>query len=210
MNKMNPAVDVYFKAGCGRCPLGNTPKCKVNTWQEELKALRTIVLASGLTEELKWGVPCYTMQNKNIVVIGAFNEYCAISFFKGALLSDAKGILCKPGENTQAGRLVRFTNVREIVAMEATLKAYLHEAIEVEKAGLKVAFKEATEFAVPEEFQNKLDTNPGLKAAFYALTPGRQRGYLLYFAAAKQSKTREARIEKCLQNILDGIGLNEQ
>ncbi len=138
---MNPEVDVYFTAGCGRCPLGNTPECKVNKWQAELEQLRKIVLECGLTEELKWGIPCYTFQKTNTVLIAAFNEYCAISFFKGALLHDSDGILMKPGENTQSARLIRFTNVREIIENKAILKAYIYEAIEVEKAGLKVTFK---------------------------------------------------------------------
>jgi uncharacterized protein YdeI (YjbR/CyaY-like superfamily) len=210
MNKMNPQVDIYFTAGCGRCPLGNTPACKVNKWQEELEKLRALILECGLTEELKWGVPCYTFQKSNILLIGAFKEYCALSFFKGALLNDADGILSKPGENTRAARVIRFTGVREIIRMEAVLKAYIYEAVEVEKAGLKVDFKEKTELVFPEEFQRKLDEIPALKTAFGALTPGRRRAYNLYFSAPKQSKTRESRIEKCLPQILLGKGLNER
>ncbi|HEX8248879.1 MAG TPA: DUF1801 domain-containing protein [Pyrinomonadaceae bacterium] len=206
---MNRQVDVYLAAGCGRCPLGNTPRCKVNKWQEELEKLRMIILDCGLTEELKWGVPCYTFQKSNILLIGAFNEYCAISFFKGALLNDADGILKKPGENTQAGRVIRFTDVREIMEMEASLKAYINEAVEVEKAGLKVNFKKNPE-PVPEEFQDKLDEIPALQTAFEALTPGRQRAYILYFSQPKQSRTRESRIEKCMPQILNGKGLNDQ
>lgn len=206
---MNPKVDVYFTAGCGRCPLGNTPQCKVNDWQEELETLRTIILDCGLNEELKWGVPCYTSQKNNILLIGAFKEYCAISFFKGVLLKDANGILSKPGENTQAGRVIRFSNVREIVEMESVLKAYIHEAVEAEKAGLKVSYKKTSEFAIPEELQNKLDSLPALKIAFDALTPGRQRAYILYFSAPKQSKTRVSRVEKCMRQILIGKGLND-
>src|SRR5215213_5984928 len=178
MNKMNPKVDVYFTAGCGRCPLGNTPQCKVNNWQEELEKLRTIILDCGLTEELKWGVPCYTFQKSNIVLISAFKEYCALSFFKGALLNDVNNILIQQTENTQAARVIRFTDVREIVEMETVLKAYIYEAVEVEKAGLKVNFKKASEFIIPEEFQNKLSEIPALKTAFYSLTPGRQRAYI--------------------------------
>jgi uncharacterized protein YdeI (YjbR/CyaY-like superfamily) len=207
---MNPKVDVYFTAGCGRCPLVNTPQCKVHNWDAELEKLRMIILDCGLTEELKWGVPCYTFHKNNILLIGAFNEYCALSFFKGALLKDATGILKKPGENTQAARLIRFTDVREIARMESILKAYIYEAIEVEKAGLKVNFKKTTGFIIPEEFQNKLDEIPALKTAFEALTPGRQRAYILYFSQPKQSKTRESRVEKCLQQILNGKGLNDQ
>ncbi len=196
MNSMNPKVDFYFS--------------KTQKWQEELETLRTIVLDCGLTEELKWGVPCYTFQNSNIVLIHEFKEYCAFLFFKGALLHDANGILIQQTENVQAARQIRFTNVREIVAMETILKAYIFEAIEVEKAGLKVNFKKSTEFTMPEELINKLEEVPGLQDAFDALTPGRQRAYMLYFSAPKQSKTRAARIEKCTQQILDGKGLNDQ
>ncbi len=196
MNNMNPKVDFYFS--------------KAQKWQEELETLRTIVLDCGLTEELKWGVPCYTFQNSNIVLIHVFKKYCAFLFFKGALLHDANGILIQQTENVQAARQIRFTNVREIVAMETILKAYIFEAIEVEKAGLKVNFKKSTEFTMPEELINKLEEVPGLQDAFDALTPGRQRAYMLYFSAPKQSKTRAARIEKCTQQILDGKGLNDQ
>jgi len=196
MNRMNPKVDVYLS--------------KAKKWQEEFKKLRMIILDCQLTEELKWGWPCYTFQKSNMVLINGFKEYCALLFFKGALLNDANGILIKIGENTQAGRQIRFTNVREIVEMEPILKAYIYEAIEVEKAGLKVNFKKNTELIFPEEFQNKLDENPALKTAFDALTPGRQRAYNLYFSAPKQSKTRESRIEKCMQQILNGKGLNDQ
>ena len=195
MNRMNPKVDFYFT--------------KAKKWQEELEQLRMIVLYCGLTEELKWGVPCYTFQKSNIVLIHVFKEYCALLFFKGALLNDAKGILIQQTENVQAARQIRFTNVREIVKMKPILKVYIHEAIEVEKAGLKVNFKKTTEFKIPEEFQTKLDKIPALKAAFYALTPGRQRAYILYLSAPKQSKTRESRVEKCMQKILNGKGLND-
>jgi uncharacterized protein YdeI (YjbR/CyaY-like superfamily) len=196
MNRMNPKVDVYLS--------------KTKKWQEELEKLRMIILDCQLTEELKWGLPCYTFQKSNIVLIQVFKEYCALLFFKGALLNDANGILFKIGKNTQAGRQIRFTNVREIVEMETILKAYIYEAIEVEKAGQKVNFKKTTEFIIPEEFQNKLDEIPPLKTAFDALTPGRQRAYILYFSAPKQSKTRESRVEKCMQQILNGKGLNDQ
>ncbi|HMI78569.1 MAG TPA: DUF1801 domain-containing protein [Ferruginibacter sp.] len=191
---MNPKVDFYFS------------KAK---WQKELEQLRMIVLDCGLNEELKWGVPCYTFQKTNIVLIHVFKEYCALLFFKGALLSDANGILVRQTENVQAARQVRFTNVREIVKMKAILKAYIYEAIEVEKAGLKVPFKKTTAYNIPEEFQKKLNKDPALKKAFYALTPGRQRAYLLHFSAPKQSKTRESRVEKAKQQILNGKGLNE-
>jgi uncharacterized protein YdeI (YjbR/CyaY-like superfamily) len=193
---MNPEVDFYFS--------------KAKKWQKELEKLRTIVLACGLTEELKWGCPCYTFQKSNIVLIHTFKEYCALLFFKGALLRDDKDILIQQTKNVQSARQVRFTNVPEVVKMKPILKAYIHEAIEVEKAGLKVNYKKTTEFKTPEELQNKLDEIPALKTAFDALTPGRQRAYILYFSAPKQSKTRESRVEKCMQQILDGKGLNDQ
>jgi uncharacterized protein YdeI (YjbR/CyaY-like superfamily) len=196
MNRMNPKVDFYFS--------------KEKKWHEELEKLRMIILDCQLTEELKWGVPCYTYQKNNIVLIHVFKEYCAILFIKGALLKDADGILIQQTENVQAARQVRFTNVREIVEVETILKSYIYEAIEVEKAGLKVNYKKATEFPIADEFQKKLDEIPDLDTAFYALTPGRQRAYLLYFSAPKQSKTREARVEKCMQQILNGKGLNDQ
>ena len=196
MNRMNPKVDFYFS--------------KAKKWQKEIGKLRMIVLDCGLTEELKWGVPCYTFQKSNIVLIHVFKEYCALLFFKGALLHDANGILIQQTKNVQAARQIRFTNVREIVKMKPILKAYIHEAIEVEKAGLKVNFKKTSEFKIPEEFQNKLEKIPALKTAFDALTPGRQRAYLFYFSQPKQSKTREARVEKCMEQILDGKGLNDE
>lgn len=192
---MNPKVDFYFN--------------KAKTWQEEIEQLRMIVLDCGLTEELKWGVPCYTFQTSNIVLIHVFKEYCALLFFKGALLNDANGILIQQTENVQAARQIRFTNVGEIIEMKPILKAYIFEAIEVEKAGLKVDLKKTAEFAVSEEFQNKLEEMPALKTAFDALTPGRQRAYMLHFSAPKQSKTREARVEKHIPQILNGKGLND-
>jgi uncharacterized protein YdeI (YjbR/CyaY-like superfamily) len=204
---MNQHADTYFTTGCGRCAKGGTPACKVNTWAAELAALRGLVLEAGLTEEYKWGVPCYTINGGNVVIIHSFKEYCALLFFKGALLKDAKGLLIQQTENVQAGRQLRFTDVRDIVKLKTTIKAYLQEAIAVEKAGLKVAMKPTAEFAMPDEFQAKLDESPALKTAFETLTPGRQRAYLLHFAAAKQAKTREARIEKCTPQILNGKGL---
>lgn len=192
---MNPKVDFYFD--------------KEQKWQKEVAQLRMIVLDCGLTEELKWGVPCYTFQQSNIVLIHVFKEYCALLFFKGALLNDANGILVQQTKNTQAARQIRFTSVREIVGMKSVLKAYIFEAIEVEKAGLEVKFKKSEEFAIPEEFQKKLKETPALKTAFDALTPGRQRAYLLYFSQPKQSKTRESRVEKSMQQILNGKGLND-
>lgn len=194
-SKTNPKVDGIIR--------------KAKKWQKEFEQLRKIVLDCGLTEELKWGQPCYTSDGKNVVVIHGFKEYFALLFFKGALLKDPKGILIQQTENVQSARQIRFTNVREITKLKAVLKAYIHEAIEVEKSGLKVKMKKTSDFAVPEEFQNKLDKLPALKAAFEALTPGRQRAYLFYFSGAKQSKTRESRIAKWLPRILKGKGLND-
>lgn len=194
-SKTNSKVDAYFN--------------NAKQWQKELKKLRTIVLGCHLTEELKWGKPCYAFQESNTVILIPLKECCALMFCKGALLKDDRGILSKPGENTQAGRWIKFTSVQEITGMGTTLKAYINEAIEAEKAGLKVNFKKITEFAVPEELQNKLDQLPALKKAFNALTPGRQRAYLLYFSAARQSKTRTSRVEKCMPQILKGKGLND-
>jgi len=195
LNRMNPKVDVFLR--------------KAKKWQKEFEKLRRIILDCGLNEELKWGVPCYTFQKSNIVLIHGFKEYCAILFFKGALLHDAKGILIQQTENVQAARQIRFTNVQEIVKMETILKAYIKKAIEVEKAGLKVNYRKTSEFIIPEEFQHKLDEIPELKTAFYALTPGRQRAYIFYFSQPKQSKTRESRVEKYMQQIFNGKGLND-
>jgi len=192
---MNPNVDWYFT--------------KATKWQKEIEKLREIVLDCDLIEELKWGCPCYSYQKKNIVLIHVFKEYCAVLFFKGALLKDTKGILVQQTENVQAARQVRFTSLQQIVKMENFLKAYIYEAVEVEEAGLKVPLKKTQEFKMSEEFQIKLDKLPALKKAFYELTPGRQRGYLLYFSSAKQSKTREARIEKYMPHILEGRGLDD-
>jgi uncharacterized protein YdeI (YjbR/CyaY-like superfamily) len=193
---MNTKVDVYLR---------NAKK-----WRAEMEKLRMIVLDGPLNEELKWGKPCYTFQETNIVLIIGFKEYCALLFCKGALLRDVNGILIKPGENTQAARQIRFTKVQEIVEMEPILKAYIREAIEAEKAGLEVNFKKNTELIFPDEFKNKLAKDPALKTAFDALTPGRQRAYHLFFSGAKQSKTREARVEKCRPQILKGKGLNDR
>jgi len=192
---MNPKVDWFFS--------------KDTKWQKEYEKLRTIILDCGLNEELKWGCPCYTFEKSNIVLIHGFKEYCAVLFFKGALLHDTNGILIQQTENVQATRQIRFTNVREIVKMAKFLKAYIYEAIEVEKAGLKVKLKKTSEYKIPEEFQKKLNKTPALKTAFDALTPGRQRAYLFYFSQPKQSKTRESRIEKYMQQILNGKGLND-
>lgn len=194
-SRMNPKVDEYLS--------------KATKWKEEYEKLRDIVLECELTEEFKWMHPCYTFEEKNIVLIHGFKDYCALLFHKGALLQDAHGILIQQTENVQAARQIRFTNLQEIVEMETLLKAYIYEAIEVEKAGLEVSFKKHTEFIIPEEFQNKLDEIPALKTAFEALTPGRQRAYILYFSEPKQAKTRESRVEKCMQQILSGKGLRD-
>lgn len=196
MNKPNPKADFYFT--------------EAKKWPEELKKLRQILLGCDLTEEVKWGKPCYTFQDGNIVVLVGFKEYLSLIFAKGALLKDPKGILVKAGENTQAARQARFTGLGEIEKKEAVIKAYLQEAIAVEKAGLEVTYKKITEHKVPEEFQKKLDSTPALKTAFEALTPGRRRAYLMHFAAPKQSATREARIEKYTPQILAGKGFNDE
>jgi uncharacterized protein YdeI (YjbR/CyaY-like superfamily) len=194
-SRKNPKVDAVLS--------------KEKKWREEMEELRSIVLECPLTEELKWGQPCYTSEGSNIVLIHGFKEYCALLFMKGALLKDPKKILVQQTENVQAARQIRFTNLREIVKMKAVLKAYINEAIKVEKSGLKLEYKKTSEFKMPGEFQKKLDENPALKTAFYALTPGRQRGYLLYFSGAKQSTTREARVEKYIPQILNGKGLDD-
>ena len=192
---MNPKVDFYFN--------------KAGKWQEEVEQLRSIVLDCGLTEELKWGCPCYTFREGNIVLIHVFKEYCALLFFKGALLSDTHNILIQQTENVQAARQIRFTNAGEIAGQRNILKAYIYEAIEVEKAGLKVNLKQTEDFAVAHEFQQRLNTIPALKTAFEALTPGRQKAYLLHFSQPKQASTREARVEKWMPQILNGKGLND-
>lgn len=192
---MNPKVDWYFN--------------KTQKWQEEIAKLRAIVLECGLIEELKWGVPCYQFEESNIVLIHVFKEYCAYLFFKGVLLNDAEGILIQQTKNVQSARQIRFTNTKDISKLKPILKAYIFEAIEVEKAGLKVELKAPSEFMVAEEFQHKLNEMPSLKKAFKALTPGRQRAYLLHFSAPKQAKTRESRVEKCIELIMNGKGLND-
>lgn len=192
---VNPKVDWYFT--------------KNKKWQPEIEALRMIVLDCNLTEELKWGVPCYTYQKSNIVLIHVFKEYCALLFHKGVLLKDPKGILIQQTPNVQVARQVRFTHVREITKLKATLKAYIYEACEVEEAGLKAPLKKASDYPVPKEFEQKLTKMPALKKAFASLTPGRQKAYLFYFSQAKQAKTRESRVEKCIPQILDGKGLDD-
>ena len=195
MNSMNPKVDWFFS--------------KDTKWQKEYEKLRMLLLDCGLIEELKWGCPCYTFENTNVVLIHGFKEYCALLFFKGALLNDPNGILIQQTENVQSARQIRFTNVKEIVKMEKILKAYVYEAIEVERAGLKVKLKKTSEYKIPEEFQIKLNKSSALKKAFDALTPGRQRTYIFYFSQPKQSKTREARVEKYMKQILSGKGLDD-
>jgi uncharacterized protein YdeI (YjbR/CyaY-like superfamily) len=192
---MNPKADWFFK--------------KDTKWQEAYSDLRMLVLDCGLTEELKWGCPCYTVEKSNIVLIHGFKDYCALLFMQGALLKDPKNILIQQTENVQAARQMRFANIEEILKNKSTIKAYIKEAIAIDKAGLKVELKKTTGYKIPEEFQHILNEMPELKKAFQALTPGRQRGYLLYFSAAKQAKTREARVEKYLQQILDGKGLDD-
>ena len=207
---MNPQIDNYLAVGCGRCPLGGTPQCKVHNWTDELEHLRSIVLQCGLTEELKWSMPCYTFQGKNVVMVSAFKEYASLSFFKGSLLKDPDGLLDKPGENSQAARLIKFTSVRKVKEMEPALKSFIKEAVANEKAGKKVNFKEKHELQLPNELQLKFEENPALKAAFESLTPGRQRGYVLYFSAPKQSATRISRIEKYMPKIFTGKGVHDR
>ncbi len=210
MTRMNPKIDNYLAVGCGRCPLGGTPDCKVHNWDDELAQLRTILIDSELTEELKWSVPCYTFEGKNILILTALKDYCALSFFKGVLLKDEANILVAQTENMQAERIIKFTDADEIVEMAHIIKAYIQEAIDIEKAGLEVEYKKTSDFDIPDELQQKFDDDPYFKTAFEALTPGRQRGYLLHFSGAKQSKTRTSRIEKNVQNIIDGRGLHDR
>ena len=207
---MNPGVDHYLAEGCGRCPLGSTPDCKVHPWQEILTELRKIVLTSELTEEIKWGVPCYTVEGKNIFLLSAFKNYAAISFFKGALLKDPHHVLEKPGANSQASRVFKFTSLTQLEGLEKVVKTYIEEAIKIEKAGLAVPYKKAGDFEIPEELQLKFEEDPDFKAAFEALTPGRQRGYVLHFSQAKQSKTRTTRIEKWKPRIFEGKGMHDR
>lgn len=194
-SKTNPKVDWYFK--------------KPRKWKEEINILRDVILSSGLNEELKWGCPCYTLEDKNIVLIHVFKEYCAVLFFKGALLKDQENILIQQTKNVQSGRQMRFISLVEVKELKPVLKAYINDAIVAEKSGLKVEFKKTAEYDMPEEFQIRLDEDAALKKAFNALTPGRQRGYLLFFSAAKQSKTREARVEKYIKHILNGKGMDD-
>jgi uncharacterized protein YdeI (YjbR/CyaY-like superfamily) len=206
---MNPEIDLYLEDGCGRCKFYKTAQCKVQSWQSELKALRKIVLDCGLTEELKWSVPVYTYNNKNIIIVGAFKDYCSLSFFKGVLLQDAENILQKQGQSSQSARIIKFTNTIEITTIKDLLKAYIFEAIELENIGLKVEFKKNLE-TIPFELQNKFDKDSKFEKAFYSLTSSKQRGYVIYFSQPKQSTTRETRIENSKQKIMNGEGLNDK
>jgi uncharacterized protein YdeI (YjbR/CyaY-like superfamily) len=209
MPTLNPEIDLYLAEGCGRCPLGGTPQCKVHDWTKELKRLRSIVLDCGLVEELKWKVPCYTLEGHNILIVAAFRDFCSVSFFKGSLLKDTFSVLDKPGENSQAARLIRITSVKEITTKEEAIRDCIRQAIEIEKSGKKVDFKAKTELVLPAELLEKFDELPVLRTAFEALTPGRQRGYVLFFTGAKQSKTKVDRIVKCIPRILEGLGMHD-
>lgn len=206
---LNPAIDQYLIEGCMRCPLGGTDACKVLNWTEELEVLRKIILDCGLKEEHKWGVACYTFNGRNVLIMSAFKAYCSISFFKGSLLKDPEKLLVKPGPNSQAARLFKFTQKEEIPPLKASIEAYIQEAIEVEKAGLEVQFKKNPE-PIPEELVEIFEADPQLKSAFEALTPGRQRGYILHFSQPKRSETRTSRIEKCIPKILNGEGMHDK
>lgn len=205
---MNPNVNQYLEIGCGRCPLGGTPECKVNDWREILEALRLILLDTELVEEVKWSVPCYNFNGANVCILSAFKNYTTVSFFKGSLLTDTHAVLDKPGKNSQASRYLTFTSLDQVIEKEAILRAYIKEAIEIEKKGLKVAFKKDPE-PIPAELQELFNQDPVLQEAFEALTPGRQRGYILHFSAAKQSATRKRRIEKYIPKIMEGKGFHD-
>ncbi len=206
---MNVLVNQILEVGCGRCKWGGTPKCKVHTWEKELPVLRNIILECGLNEEVKWGMPCYTDNNKNVLILAPFKEYCALSFFNGALIDDSANMLTTPSENTQAGRQMRFTHVNQITSASDIIKQYIFQAIEVERQGLKVATKKVEEYPIPDELIVVFNSNPDFKLAFHQLTPGRQKAYLLHFAQPKQSATRTSRIEKAMLDIFAGKGLNE-
>jgi uncharacterized protein YdeI (YjbR/CyaY-like superfamily) len=207
--EMVNSAETFFHNGCGRCPLGGTPDCKVHAWTQPLLRLRYLLLDSGLTETLKWGVACYTHQGKNVILLGAFKDTCMISFLRGALLSDQEKILELPGEHSNAGRIIRFRSAQEVAALEDTLRAYIQEAIVIEEQGLKVPSKSVDQYPMPEELTEKFAEFSGLETAFRALTPGRQKGYLIFFSQPKQSATRHARILKCAGKILEGKGLND-
>ncbi len=206
---MNVSVENYFISGCGRCPLGGTPQCKIHRWVEEMQLLRLLVLDTGLQETCKWGVPCYTFNDKNVLTISAFKDYCAISFFKGSLIDNFLHLLEKPGQHSQAARLLKFDGTPKIEQYHETIKSIVKAAIEIEKAGLKVEFKQTSE-PIPGELEVRFQHDPMLRTAFESLTPGRQRGYCIYFSAPKQSKTRNARIDRCIEKILNGEGLHDK
>jgi uncharacterized protein YdeI (YjbR/CyaY-like superfamily) len=207
---MNPDVDQYLKQGCMRCELGATPECKVHLWSELLVRLRGIILSSGLKEEFKWSQPCYTHEGSNVLILTAFKNYACISFFKGALLRDQPGLLIKPGENSRAARQLRFTRMSEIEKQENDIRSYIEQAIMVEEEGLKVDFEATRNIDLPEEFIEMMEENPALRTAFEALTPGRQRGYSIYFSGAKKASTRISRIEKYLPKIYRGLGIHDR
>ena len=206
---MNSKVDEYLNSGCGRCPLGGTSECKVHDWNNELKLLRAIILQSNLEEELKWGVPCYTFKERNILILSALKDHVVLGFFKGVLLSDKQRLLVSPGANSQAVRQFRFYNVEEIENVKDAITGYIKEAIEIERSGRKVIFKKSPE-PLPHELEVTLEKDPILKSAFNALSPGKQRGYILFISQPKQTKTRLSRIEKCSPMILSGIGLHDK
>lgn len=209
MFTLNPLVDEFLADGCGRCKYHATPQCKVKKWMLELETLRQIALESGLKEDRKWGFPVYTLEGKNIIMLGAFKDFCTMSFFKGVLLKDSKKILVQHGENSQSARIAKFTNEAGIQQVAATLQLYIQEAIELEKKGEKVVFEKQAE-PIPEELVVQFEKMPALKTAFYALTPGRQRGYILHFSQPKQSATRLSRIEKCMDKIMKGEGMHDE
>ncbi|MFM7516876.1 MAG: YdeI/OmpD-associated family protein [Pirellula sp.] len=202
-------VPEYFKHGCGRCPLGDTPECKVHAWQTELKVLREMMLQAGLVEEIKWSVPCYTHKGKNIAVVAALKDHCSVSFFKGAGLDDPSGVLERPGENSQAARVLRLTSTKQIRGLGTAIEGFIRQAVALEESGYKPPKTSPTQMDWPSELVRALEGDSRLREAFEALTPGRQRGYLLYVAGAKQSKTRMDRIEKNRERILNGLGLHD-
>lgn len=205
----SPLVDLFFIDGCGRCKLYKTAACKVHTWKLELQVLRQIALNSGLTEELKWKQPCYTINGKNIIIISAFKESCIIGFMKGALMKDTKGILEMPGENSNSSRFIRFTNIERVLELQETILDYIKEAIEIEKSGKKIISKKVEEYPIPDELIKEFESDIVFKNAFYSLTPGRQKSYLIFYSAAKQSATRTSRILKSKDAIFNGKGMNE-
>ena len=209
MHTSSPLVDLFFIDGCGRCKLYKTAACKVHTWKLELQALRQIALNSGLTEELKWKQPCYTLEGKNIIIVSAFKESCIINFMKGALLKDTKGILEMPGENSNSSRFIRFTNIERVLELQETILDYIKEAIEIEKSGKKIISKKVEEYPIPDELIKEFESDIVFKNAFYSLTPGRQKSYLIFYSAAKQSATRTSRILKSKEAIFNGKGMNE-